>query len=79
MKRLNTMVAGLAVVLLAQSPALAMGTVETSANGVMAGLFAGFCALLVVMQLMPTLLLLLGAINSFCRKNVDSQDFGQGI
>ena len=79
MKRLKTMPAGLAMALLAQSPALAMDRGHSPSSGMLAGLFVGFCALLIIMQLMPTVLLLMGSVNSFFRKNPDYKEFKQGV
>jgi uncharacterized membrane protein len=42
------------------------------------GLFVGFCALIVVVQLVPTLMLLVGAVRGFFRKSPD-QKLGQGV
>lgn len=78
MTRLKVIVAGLAMVLMAQSPALAMDTARTYSSGLLVGLFVGFCALIVVVQLVPTLMLLVGAVRGFFRKSPD-QKLGQGV
>jgi hypothetical protein len=79
MKRLKTIPAGLAMALLAQSPALAMDRANSASSGMLTGLFVGFCALLIMMQLMPTVLLLMGSVNRFFRKNPDDKELKQGI
>lgn len=62
MKNLKTMIAALALTLMANLPAFAAsGYVDTSrtySSGVLIGLFLGFCALIVVVQLVPSIMML---------------------
>ena len=50
----------LIVSLMAVSPALAADTTKTYTSGILVLLFVGFCALLVVMQLLPAVMNLIG-------------------
>jgi hypothetical protein len=52
---------GLAILILA-SPALAVDTTTTYSSGILVGVFLAFCALVVVVQLLPTIMLLVGFI-----------------
>ena len=60
MTRLRTTLTTVAVVLTAVSPALATDTSKTYNSGILVLLFVGFCALLIVAQLVPALLALFG-------------------
>ena len=60
MKKLSKILIGMAVSLLMASPALAVDTTKTYSSGLLVGIFLGFCALIVVVQLMPTIMLLVG-------------------
>jgi hypothetical protein len=50
-------------------PALAVDTSRTYSSGLLIGIFLAFCALLVVVQLMPSLMLLLGFIKGLARRS----------
>lgn len=60
MKKLSNILIGMAVSLLMANPALAVDTTKTYSSGLLVGIFLGFCALIVVVQLMPTIMLLVG-------------------
>jgi len=66
MKNLKTMIAALALTLMASFPAYAAsGYVDTSrtySSGILIGLFLGFCALIVVMQLIPSIIMLVSFV-----------------
>ena len=53
---------GTSVILLMANPAFAVDTAKTYNSGILVGLFLGFCALVVVMQLIPTIMLLIGFV-----------------
>lgn len=60
MQKVKTLLSTLIVVLLAVSPALAVDTSQTYNSGILVLLFVGFCALLIVAQLVPAVLALFG-------------------
>jgi len=65
MKKLKMMIAGLAMVLMAHTPVLAAAHVDTSrtySSGILIGLFLGFCALIVVVQLVPSIMMLVSFV-----------------
>lgn len=66
MKTLKSTGTGLLMLLLA-SPALAVDTTTTYSSGILVGIFLGFCALVVVVQLMPTIMLLVGFIKGLIK------------
>lgn len=57
---MKSVLATLMVTLLAVSPALAADTSKVYNSGILVLLFVGFCALLVVAQLLPAVMNLLG-------------------
>jgi hypothetical protein len=50
-------------------PAFAVDTSRTYSSGLLIGLFLAFCALLVVVQLMPSVMLLVGFIKGLARRS----------
>ena len=52
--------AALALVFVAASPALAVDTSQTYNSGILVLLFVGFCALIIIAQLVPAVLTLFG-------------------
>jgi uncharacterized membrane protein len=60
MKKLRNAIMAMAGTLLMASPAFAVDTTKTYSSGLLVGIFLGFCALIVVVQLMPTIMLLVG-------------------
>ncbi|MDT8440486.1 MAG: hypothetical protein RQ723_02355 [Desulfuromonadales bacterium] len=60
MNRLRNMLLGVAMTAAMASPALAVDTTQTYSSGILVILFVGFCALIVMFQLMPTIVLLFG-------------------
>ena len=62
MKKIRNSLLGTSTVLLMANPALAVDTTQTYNSGILVGLFLAFCALVVVMQLIPTIILLFGFI-----------------
>jgi len=65
------LVTGMAILTLA-SPALAVDTTTTYSSGILVGVFLAFCALVVVVQLLPTIMLLVGFIKGLV-KGTDKQ------
>ncbi|MCF6267244.1 MAG: hypothetical protein L3J57_11965 [Desulfuromusa sp.] len=60
MRRVKTVLTALVLMLMAVSPALAVDTSKTYNSGILVLLFVGFCALLIVAQLVPAVLALFG-------------------
>ena len=57
-----------AMVVATSLPALAVDTSRTYSSGLLIGMFLAFCALLVVVQLLPSLMLLVGFIKGLARR-----------
>ena len=68
MNSVRTMAMTVAMMVGTSLPALAVDTSRTYSSGLLIGLFLGFCALLVVVQLMPSLMLLAGFIKGLARR-----------
>jgi hypothetical protein len=70
MKPLKTSLIALTLTLLAGSPALAayVDTSRTYSSGILIGLFLGFCALIVVVQLVPSIMMLVAFIREAMAK-----------
>jgi hypothetical protein len=49
-------------------PAFAVDTAKTYSSGLLIGIFLAFCALIVVVQLMPSVMLLIGFIKGLARR-----------
>ena len=62
MKKFRNVLMGSSVMMLMANPAFAVDTTQTYNSGILVGLFLAFCALIVVMQLMPTIILLIGFV-----------------
>lgn len=60
MRGVKTILATFALMLMAVSPALATDTSKTYNSGILVLLFVGFCALLIIAQLVPAVLALFG-------------------
>jgi len=56
------------MVLASSVPAFAVDTSKTYSSGLLIGIFLAFCALLVVVQLMPSIMLLVGFIKGLARR-----------
>jgi len=69
MNSVRTMAMSVAMVVGTSLPALAVDTSRTYSSGLLIGVFLAFCALLVVVQLMPSLMLLLGFIKGLARRS----------
>ncbi|MCF6239015.1 MAG: hypothetical protein L3J79_09450 [Candidatus Marinimicrobia bacterium] len=58
MKKFNSLFLGISMLALMADPVLAVDTTKTYSSGLLVGAFLAFCALIVVAQLMPTLIIL---------------------
>ena len=72
MKKLRSLLLGVSMLMLSVNPALAVDTSKTYNSGILVGLFLAFCALVVVVQLMPTIMLLIGFVRGLI-KGTDRQ------
>ena len=71
MNTLRTTTITVAMMAISSLPAFAAGAVDTSrsySSGLLIGIFLAFCALLVVVQLMPSVMLLVGFIKGLARR-----------
>jgi len=68
MKTMRTTSLTLAMALASSVPAFAVDTAKTYSSGLLIGIFLAFCALLVVVQLMPSVMLLIGFIKGLARR-----------
>ncbi len=62
MKKFRSLYLGISMLALMADPALAVDTTRTYSSGLLVGAFLAFCALIVVVQLMPTLIILAGFV-----------------
>ena len=67
MKKLRNVLMGSSVMMLLANPAFAVDTTNIYNSGILVGLFLAFCALIVVMQLMPTIMLLVGFVKGLMK------------
>ncbi|SNB47953.1 hypothetical protein [Geobacter sp. DSM 9736] len=64
METLRTVITTLALALTAATPAFAASTTKVYSSGILVLVFLGFCALVVVAQLIPAIITLVGMIKS---------------
>ena len=69
MNTLRTLTLTLILALASSLPAFAVDTSRTYSSGLLIGFFLAFCALLVVVQLMPSVMLLVGFIKGLSRRS----------
>lgn len=62
MKMFKRLLMGMSLMMTMAGPALAVDTTKTYNSGLLVGIFLAFCALVVVVQLMPTIMLLIGFV-----------------
>ena len=62
MKKFRSLFLGISMLALMADPVLAIDTTKTYSSGLLVGAFLAFCALIVVAQLMPTLIILAGFV-----------------
>ena len=67
MKKMRSFMLGVSMLMLSVNPALAVDTSKTYNSGILVGLFLAFCALVIVVQLMPTIMLLIGFIRNLSK------------
>lgn len=67
MKGYRSLLMGMAMLMITVSPAFAVDTTKTYSSGLLVGIFLAFCALVVVVQLMPTIMLLFGFIKGLIK------------
>ncbi|MGK2905204.1 MAG: hypothetical protein ACSLFH_02500 [Desulfuromonadales bacterium] len=60
MKSYRSLLMGILMSVLMAGPAFAVDTTKTYSSGILVGCFLAFCGLIVVVQLMPTIMLLIG-------------------
>ena len=62
MKKLSCLGMGMMMLVVMAGPAFAVDTTKTYSSGILVGCFLAFCGLIVVVQLMPTIMLLFGFV-----------------
>jgi uncharacterized membrane protein len=67
MKKLRSTLMGMAMLMTMVTPAFAVDTTKTYSSGILVGIFLGFCALIVVVQLVPTIMLLVGFVKGLIK------------
>jgi len=72
MRNAKTILTSLAVLMVMVAPALAADTATTYTSGILVLLFVGFCALLVVAQLLPAIRSLFGVTKDAAKKASES-------
>jgi len=72
MKSYRRLLMGMSMLLITAGPAFAVDTTKTYSSGILVAIFLAFCALVVVVQLMPTIMLLVGFIKGLI-KGTDKQ------
>lgn len=78
MKTLKVGIMGLLLIAFTQNQALAGSSAQASSSSLLVGVFVGFCVLLVAVQLLPTLLLMVGTVKGFFGKSA-GRNLGQNI
>ena len=81
MKTLKTMALSGAMALVSSGSALAaaVDTSKTYSSGLLIGLFLAFCALLVVVQMIPSIMLLVGFIKGLARRTETKTEATAGV
>lgn len=67
MKKLISAWIGVVMTLAMVTPAFAVDTTKTYSSGILVAVFLAFCALIVVVQLMPTIMLLIGFVRGLIK------------
>ena len=60
---------GVVPLLITAAPAWAVDTTQTYSSGILVGVFVAFCALIIVFQLMPTIMLLIGFLKGIFKSS----------
>ena len=66
------------MVLISALPAYAVDTTKTYQSGILVLVFLGVCALIVVVQLLPSLILLFSWIKGLSRRTADTHEKTEG-
>lgn len=69
MKAIRAGMNSVAMILAGAAPAFAVDTSKTYSSGLLVGIFLAFCALVVIVQLMPAIMLLVGFVKGLFRKS----------
>ncbi len=67
MKKIKSLLMAMSMLMLIAGPAFAVDTSKTYSSGILVGVFLAFCGLIVVVQLMPTLMLLVGFVKGLLK------------
>jgi hypothetical protein len=67
MKKLRNVILGVPMLMVMANPAFAVDTSKTYSSGLLVGIFLAFCALVVVVQLMPTIIMLVGFVKGLLK------------
>jgi len=67
MKKFRSLLLGAPMLMVMASPAFAVDTTKTYSSGLLVGIFLAFCALVVVVQLMPTIMMLIGFVKGLIK------------
>jgi uncharacterized membrane protein len=67
MKKLRSTLMGMTMLMTMVTPAFAVDTTKTYSSGILVGIFLGFCALIVVVLLVPTIMLLVGFVKGLIK------------
>jgi len=67
MKKLRSLGMGMLMLLTMAGPAFAVDTTKTYSSGILVGAFLAFCGLIVVVQLVPTIILLVGFVKGLIK------------
>ena len=67
MKKLRNLGMGMLMLLTMAGPAFAVDTTKTYSSGILVGAFLAFCGLIVVVQLVPTIILLVGFVKGLIK------------
>ncbi len=68
MKTMRSLMTTAAIILLTVHQAWAVDTTQTYQSGILVLVFLGVCALIVVAQMVPALILMMGTISAFAKK-----------
>ena len=67
MKKLSNLGLGMLMLMVMAGPAFAVDTTKTYSSGILVGAFLAFCGLVVVVQLVPTIILLVGFVKGLIK------------
>jgi len=73
MKKLGTACMGTIFSMAVAIPAFAVDTTRTYSSGILVGVFLAFCALIVVIQLIPAIMMLIGFVKGLLKGQTKRQ------